>query len=74
MNRSPLPADARPIAPDLLTEDQVRVLSDVAQALSSIVRLGSAAGSADVRAPSAGSVTGNTYRTGADATTGVCAR
>lgn len=38
MTSSPLPADARPIAPDLLTEDQVRVLSDVAQALSSIVR------------------------------------
>lgn len=33
-----------------------------------------AAGSSAVQAPSAGSVTGNTYRTGADATTGPCAR
>jgi hypothetical protein len=33
-----------------------------------------AAGSAAVRAPSASSITGNTYATGAAATTGVCAR
>ncbi|MEY5100817.1 MAG: hypothetical protein RJA36_3536, partial [Pseudomonadota bacterium] len=30
--------------------------------------------SAAVRAPSASSITGNTYATGAAATTGVCAR